>query len=73
MATGSPLGGIGADVVGQYAMPTVLGFRRRHAPAVRAHIAAHGGHALLIEATTRRQVDELLARLGRSASGAADG
>jgi adenylate kinase family enzyme len=48
----------------------VLGFRRRCAPAVRACIAAHGAHAVLIEATSRRQVNRLIARLGGAAAGA---
>ncbi|GAB3844574.1 topology modulation protein [Dactylosporangium cerinum] len=41
----------------------VLGFRRRHAPTVRAHIAAHGEHAELFEVTSRRQVNQLITGL----------
>ncbi|MGI5243126.1 topology modulation protein [Dactylosporangium sp. CA-139066] len=44
----------------------VVGFRRRHAPRVRACIAEQGSHAVLIEATSRRQVNQFLARLGGS-------
>ena len=52
----------------------VLTFRRRFAPAVRAHIAAYGPRAVLIEVTSRRQVNLLLARLGGPARrGGADG
>ncbi|MEV0136826.1 topology modulation protein [Dactylosporangium sp. NPDC050688] len=42
----------------------VVGFRRRRAPAVRACIAEHGAHAVLIELNSRRQVNRLIARLG---------
>ncbi|MGI5185420.1 topology modulation protein [Dactylosporangium sp. CA-152071] len=42
----------------------VLSFRRRFAPRVRACIAEHGPHATLIEVTSRRQADQLIARLG---------
>lgn len=56
----------------------VLGFRRRYAPAVRARIAEHGAHAVLIEATSRRQVNRLTAQLSDPAlrtarGGAGDG
>ncbi|MFG2042136.1 topology modulation protein [Dactylosporangium sp. NPDC048998] len=53
----------------------VLRFRRRHAPAVRGCIAEHGNHAVLIEATSRRQVSRLIARLGGppTETGAAQG
>jgi adenylate kinase family enzyme len=39
-------------------------FRRRTRPAVRRCIAEHGGHAVLIELTSRRQVQRLLTDLG---------
>jgi adenylate kinase family enzyme len=42
----------------------VVGFRRQRVPAVRACIAEHGAHAVLIEATNRRQVNQLIASLG---------
>ena len=42
----------------------VLSFRRRHAPAVRACIAEHGAHAVLIELTSHRQANRLITRLG---------
>lgn len=54
----------------------VLSFRRSHAPAVRARIAEHRARAVLIEVTSRRQVNQLLARLGGSEAlgrGGADG
>jgi adenylate kinase family enzyme len=39
-------------------------FRGRTRPAVRQRIAEHGRHAVLIELTSRRQVERLLAKLG---------
>lgn len=37
-------------------------FRRRSRPAVRRCVAEHGRHAVLIEVTSRRQANRLLAR-----------
>ncbi len=51
----------------------VAGFRRRRAPAVRACIAEHGAHATLIELTSRRQVNRLIAQLGGPAPRTAGG
>lgn len=55
----------------------VLAYRRQHAPTVRACIAQHGAHAVLIELTSRRQVNRLITRLGgpaaRARGGAGDG
>jgi len=46
----------------------VMAFRRRHAPRVRACIAEHGAHAVLIEVTSRRQANQLITRLGGQAT-----
>lgn len=43
----------------------IVRFRRRTGPAVRQRITEHGGHAVLIELTSRRQVQQWLAQLDR--------
>jgi adenylate kinase family enzyme len=43
-------------------------FRRQSRPAVRACIAEHGGHAVLIDVTSRRHVARLLTQLGEQPS-----